>query len=69
MVFRRDVVDFAAILLAYFQTSNLERDSQETSIDCGVKVLNFTTSKNPTVNITTFPHSKIHKFTLTSPDG
>ncbi|PNF38231.1 hypothetical protein B7P43_G12379 [Cryptotermes secundus] len=35
----------------------------------GVRVVNFSTSKNLTVKSTTFPHFNIHKFTWTSPDG
>jgi hypothetical protein len=38
----------------------------EISNDNGV---NFAKSKNMTVESTTFPHRKIHKFTLTFPDG
>jgi hypothetical protein len=39
------------------------------SNESGVGVVNFTTSKNLTVKSITFPHSNIHKFTWTSPDG
>jgi hypothetical protein len=41
----------------------------ETSNDNGVRVVNFTTSKNLVVKITMFPHRKIHKYTWTSPDA
>jgi hypothetical protein len=37
--------------------------------DNGVRVVNFVTSKNPTVKSTMLPHHNIHKFTWTSPDG
>jgi hypothetical protein len=36
----------------------------ESSSDNGVRVVNFTTSKNLTVKSTRFPHHNIHKFTL-----
>jgi hypothetical protein len=39
------------------------------SNDNGVRVVNFATSKNLTVNSTMFPHRNIHKVTWTSPDG
>jgi hypothetical protein len=35
----------------------------EISDDNGVRVVNFTTSKNHTVKSTMFPHCNIHKFT------
>jgi endonuclease/exonuclease/phosphatase family metal-dependent hydrolase len=41
----------------------------EASNDNGVRVVNFTTSKNLIVKSTTFPHGDIHKHTWTSPDG
>jgi hypothetical protein len=37
--------------------------------DNGVRVVNFTTSKNLTVKSTMFPYYHIHKFTWTCPDG
>jgi hypothetical protein len=37
--------------------------------DIGVRVVNFATSKNLVVKSTMFPHSKIHKYTWTSPEG
>jgi hypothetical protein len=39
------------------------------SKDNGVRAVNFATSKNLTVKSTMFPHSNIHKFTWTCPDG
>jgi exonuclease III len=39
------------------------------SNDNGVRVVNLVTSKNLIVKSTMFPHSNIHKFTWTSPDG
>jgi hypothetical protein len=41
----------------------------EISNDNGVRVVNFTTSKNLIVKSTMFPHRNIYKFTWTSPDG
>jgi hypothetical protein len=41
----------------------------EISNDNGVRVVNFTISKNLIVKRTMPPHSNIHKFTWTSPDG
>jgi hypothetical protein len=41
----------------------------EASNDNGVRVVNFTTSKNLIVKSTTFSHRDIHKQTLTAPDG
>jgi hypothetical protein len=43
----------------------------EISNDNGVRVVNFTTSKNLIVKSTStmFPHRNIHKHTWTSPDG
>jgi hypothetical protein len=37
--------------------------------DNGVRVVNFTTSKNLTVRSALFPNHNIHKFSWTSPDG
>jgi hypothetical protein len=39
------------------------------SCDNGVRVVNFTTSKNLIISSTVFRHCNIHKFTLTPPDG
>jgi hypothetical protein len=44
---------------------SLHQDSN----DNGVRIVNFTTSKNLVVNSTMFPHRNIHKYTWTSPDG
>jgi hypothetical protein len=41
---------------------------REISTDNGVRLVNFTTSKNLRVKGTIFPHSNIHKYTWTSPD-
>jgi endonuclease/exonuclease/phosphatase family metal-dependent hydrolase len=41
----------------------------EISNDNGNRLVNFATSKNLRVKITMFPHSNIHKYTWTSPDG
>jgi hypothetical protein len=41
----------------------------EISNDNGVRIVNFTTSKNLRVKSTMFPHRNIHKYTWTSPDG
>jgi hypothetical protein len=43
--------------------------SHEISNDNGVRVVNFTTSKDLVVKSTMFPHRSIHKHTWTSPDG
>jgi hypothetical protein len=43
--------------------------SHEISNDNGVRVVNFTTSKNLIVKNTMFPHCSIHKYTWNSPDG
>jgi hypothetical protein len=41
----------------------------EISIDNGVRLVNFATSKNLRVKSMMFPHHNIHKYTWTSPDG
>jgi hypothetical protein len=41
----------------------------EISNDNGVTVVHFAISKNLIVKSMMFPHSKVHKFTWTSPDG
>ena len=38
------------------------------SNDNGVRIVNFTTSKNLVVKSTIFPHRNIHNYTWTSPD-
>jgi hypothetical protein len=40
----------------------------EISNDNGVRIVNFTTSKNLILKSTMFPHRNIHKYTWTSPD-
>jgi hypothetical protein len=40
----------------------------EISNDNGVRLVNFTISKNLRVKITMFPHCNIYKYTWTSPD-
>jgi len=44
---------------------SLHQDSN----DNGVRLVNFSTSKNLVVKSTMFPHRNIHKYTWTSPDG
>jgi len=39
------------------------------SNDSGVRIVNFATSINLVVKSTLFPHSNIHKYTWSSPDG
>jgi hypothetical protein len=41
----------------------------EINNDNGVRLVNFATSKNLTVQSMMFPHCDIHKYTWTSPDG
>jgi endonuclease/exonuclease/phosphatase family metal-dependent hydrolase len=41
----------------------------EISNDNAVRLVNFATSKHLRVKSTMFPHSSIHKYTWTSPDG
>jgi hypothetical protein len=70
---------YMKILLGYFNAKVGREDIfkptigneslHETSNDNGVRVVNFAASKNLVVKSTTFPHRKIHKYTLTSPDG
>jgi hypothetical protein len=48
----------------------IENESlHEISNDNGVRVVNFATSKNHTVQSTIFPHHDIHKYIWMSPDG
>jgi hypothetical protein len=42
---------------------------QQISNDNGIRVVNFATSKNLNVKNPMFPHSNIHKFTWTYPNG
>jgi hypothetical protein len=41
----------------------------EISNDNGVRLVNFSTSKNNRLKSTMFPHRNIHKYSRTSPDG
>jgi hypothetical protein len=43
--------------------------SHDISIDNGVRLVNFSTSKNLGVKSTRFPHRNIHNYTWTSPVG
>jgi hypothetical protein len=48
----------------------IEKESlHEISNDNGVRLVNFTTSKNLRLKSKMFPHHNIHKYTWTSPDG
>jgi len=47
------------------QNESLHEDSN----DNGVRIANFTTSKNLDVKSMMFPHRNIHKYTWTFPDG
>jgi len=44
---------------------SLHQDSN----DNGIRIVNFTTSKNLVVKNAMFPHRNIHKYSWTSPDG
>jgi endonuclease/exonuclease/phosphatase family metal-dependent hydrolase len=52
-----------------FKQTNWNECLHEIINDNGVGVVNFATSKNLIVKSIIFPHSKIHKFTWTPPDG
>jgi endonuclease/exonuclease/phosphatase family metal-dependent hydrolase len=52
----------------FIQTTENE-SLREISNDNGVRIVNFATSKNLVLKSTMFPHSKIHKYTWTSPEG
>jgi hypothetical protein len=52
-----------------FEPTTGNESLHEINNDNGVKVVNFTTSKNLTVKTMMFPHRNIRKFTWTSPDG
>ena len=47
------------------QNGSLHEDSN----DNGIRIVNFTTSKNLDVKSMMFPHRNIHKYTWTFPDG
>jgi hypothetical protein len=51
-----------------FKTAIENKSLHEDSNNNGVRVVNFTTSKDLVVNSTMFPHRNIHKYTYTSPD-
>ena len=67
------------ILLGYFNAKlgkedifklTIGNDSlHQDSNDNGVRIVNFTTTKNLVVKSMMFPHRNIHKYTWTSPDG
>jgi hypothetical protein len=52
-----------------FKPKIVNESLHEISNDNGVTVVNFATSKNPTVKCTMLPHRNIHELTWTSPDG
>jgi hypothetical protein len=51
-----------------FEPTIGQKSLHQDSNDNGVRLVNFTTSKN-LVKSTMFPHRNIHKYTWTSPDG
>ena len=51
-----------------FQTTGNENLHQD-SIDNGIRIVNFATSKNLVLKSMMFLHRDIHKYTWTSPDG
>jgi hypothetical protein len=67
------------IILGYFSAKEGREDIfiptigneslYEISNDNGVRLANFSTSKNLRVQSTMFPHRNIYKYTWTSPDG
>jgi hypothetical protein len=52
-----------------FKPTTRNESLHEISNDNGIRVVNFSTSKNLVVKSTMFPHLKIHKYTWTSPEG
>jgi hypothetical protein len=46
-----------------FNLTTGKKSLNESCNDNGVRVVNFTTSKNPAARSTMFPHLKIHKYT------
>jgi endonuclease/exonuclease/phosphatase family metal-dependent hydrolase len=52
-----------------FKPTIVNESLHEISNDNGVRLVNFATSKNLRVKSTMFPHSNIHKYTWTSPEG
>jgi hypothetical protein len=53
----------------FFKLTFGNESLHETSNDNGVRLVNFATSNNLTVNSKMSPHHNIHKYTWTSPDG
>jgi len=58
-------VEREIIFKPIIRQESLHQDSN----DNGVRLVNFTTSKNLVVKSRMFPHRNIHKYTWTSPDG
>jgi hypothetical protein len=52
-----------------FKPTIWNENLHENSNDNGVRVVNFTTTKNLIVKSTMFPHRNINKYTWTFPDG
>ena len=52
-----------------FKPTTGNESLHQDSIDNGVRIVNFATSKNLVVKRTMFPHRNIRTFTWTSPDG
>jgi hypothetical protein len=52
-----------------FKPTNGNESLHKISNDNGVRVVNYTTSKNLTVKSRMLPHRNIHKFIWSSPDG
>jgi hypothetical protein len=52
-----------------FKPTNGNKSLHEDINDNGVRVVNFTTSKNLIVKSAMFPHRNIQQYTWTSPDG
>jgi hypothetical protein len=63
--------DFSAIVgrVDILKPTVGNESKHEISNDNGVRVVHFTTSKNPTVKSTMFLHCNIHIFIWTSPYG
>jgi hypothetical protein len=64
------LVDFGAKMGRedIFKSTVGRESSHEISNDSGVRIVNFTASKNSVVKSTVF-HRDIHKYTWTSPEG
>jgi hypothetical protein len=52
-----------------FKSTTGNKNLHEISNDNGVRLVNFTTSKNLTIKRMMFPHHNIQKYNWTSPDG